>query len=159
MLQNHDAIRNSTEILTSPKIKSLVTDLRDRYEKRICIFDLPPLQATDDAIAYSFQRGPKQVLVTPKVPRNITFEWTNRQTGKKTISGLQPQLDDLINELGASQAASESYREMLQKLSDLSPDIWLPALPLTGQIANLYDDDWQTMIKENRRRADKFQVR
>ncbi|USG61320.1 CpsD/CapB family tyrosine-protein kinase [Sneathiella marina] len=52
VLQNHDAIRKSTEILTSPKVKSLVMDLRDRYEKRICIFDLPPLLSTDDSIAF-----------------------------------------------------------------------------------------------------------
>ncbi|MEH6547845.1 MAG: CpsD/CapB family tyrosine-protein kinase [Sneathiella sp.] len=52
VLPNHNAVRKSTEILTSPKIKSLVSDLRDRYEKRICIFDLPPLQSTDDAIAF-----------------------------------------------------------------------------------------------------------
>lgn len=55
VLQNRDAIRKSTEILTSPKIKSLVADLRDRYEKRICIFDLPPLQSTDDSIAFAPQ--------------------------------------------------------------------------------------------------------
>jgi protein-tyrosine kinase len=52
VLQNQTSIRKSAEILTSPKIKSLVSDLRDRYEKRICIFDLPPLRSTDDAIAF-----------------------------------------------------------------------------------------------------------
>ncbi|MCF8466234.1 MAG: CpsD/CapB family tyrosine-protein kinase [Sneathiella sp.] len=52
VLPNRRPIKNSTEILTSRKIKAMVSDLRDRYEKRICIFDLPPLQATDDAIGF-----------------------------------------------------------------------------------------------------------
>ncbi|MZR29714.1 CpsD/CapB family tyrosine-protein kinase [Sneathiella litorea] len=52
VLPNRRPVKNSTEILTSPKVKSMVVDLRDRYEKRICIFDLPPLKATDDAIAF-----------------------------------------------------------------------------------------------------------
>lgn len=52
VVPNHRAIKNSTEILTSRKMRTLVEDLRERYEKRICIFDLPPLQATDDAMAF-----------------------------------------------------------------------------------------------------------
>ncbi len=52
VLPNRRPIKNSTEILTSRKVKSLVAELRDRYEKRICIFDLPPLKSTDDAIAF-----------------------------------------------------------------------------------------------------------
>lgn len=52
VLPNRRPVKNSTEILTSRKVKSVVADLRDRYEKRICIFDLPPLKSTDDAIAF-----------------------------------------------------------------------------------------------------------
>ena len=52
VLPNRRPVKNSTEILTSRKVKSMVADLRDRYEKRICIFDLPPLKSTDDAIAF-----------------------------------------------------------------------------------------------------------
>lgn len=52
VLPNRRPVKNSTEILTSRKVKSIVADLRDRYEKRICIFDLPPLKSTDDAIAF-----------------------------------------------------------------------------------------------------------
>lgn len=28
----------------------MITELRDRYESRICIFDLPPLLSSDDAM-------------------------------------------------------------------------------------------------------------
>ncbi len=52
VLPNRRPMKNSTELLTSRKVKALVEDLRDRYDKRICIFDLPPLKSTDDAIAF-----------------------------------------------------------------------------------------------------------
>lgn len=44
-------VRNSSEVLASSKVKALVQDLRDRYQERIVIFDLPPLLNVDDAIS------------------------------------------------------------------------------------------------------------
>ena len=44
-------VRNSTEVLASQQGQGLGHDLRDRYEERIVIFDLPPLLNVDDAIA------------------------------------------------------------------------------------------------------------
>lgn len=43
-------VSNSSEVLASRKVGSLVTELRDRYAERIVIFDLPPLLSTDDAM-------------------------------------------------------------------------------------------------------------
>ncbi|MNG72669.1 Tyrosine-protein kinase YwqD [compost metagenome] len=40
----------STEMLSSPKVSNLIGELRERYESRICIFDLPPLLSSDDAL-------------------------------------------------------------------------------------------------------------
>ncbi len=108
-----------------------------------------------ESLGYAFLRGAKQVLLTPKAPRNIILVWTNRQNGRKTLSGLQPQQNDLLDELAASPAAAQSYKESLHQLSKFSPDIWLPAMALTGQNANLYDEDWQTIIESNQRQAEK----
>lgn len=44
-------ISHSTELLSSPRVASLIDDLRERYESRIVIFDLPPLLSSDDTIA------------------------------------------------------------------------------------------------------------
>lgn len=44
-------VSHSTEVLSSSKVGNLITDLRERYESRIVIFDLPPLLSSDDAIA------------------------------------------------------------------------------------------------------------
>jgi glyoxylase-like metal-dependent hydrolase (beta-lactamase superfamily II) len=37
----------------------------------------------------------------------------------------------------------------LTQLKPLKPDLWLPALPLGSQNANLYDSDWEEMIERN----------
>ncbi|MFJ4345130.1 CpsD/CapB family tyrosine-protein kinase [Pseudomonas sp. NPDC089401] len=50
VLPTREPIPMSTEVLSSPKVSSLISDLRDRYDSRICIFDLPPLLSSDDAI-------------------------------------------------------------------------------------------------------------
>ncbi|QVM89160.1 CpsD/CapB family tyrosine-protein kinase [Pseudomonas entomophila] len=50
VLPTREPIPLSTEMLSSPKVSNLISDLRERYESRICIFDLPPLLSSDDAI-------------------------------------------------------------------------------------------------------------
>lgn len=44
---------HSTELLGSPKMCSLVEELKTRYPKRITIFDLPPVLNTADALAFA----------------------------------------------------------------------------------------------------------
>ena len=44
---------NTSELLSSPKMISLVDELKTRYPARIIIFDLPPLLSSDDALAFS----------------------------------------------------------------------------------------------------------
>lgn len=50
VLPTREAVPLSTEVLSSPKISHLITDLRERYSSRIVIADLPPLLSSDDAI-------------------------------------------------------------------------------------------------------------
>lgn len=50
VLPTREPIPLSTETLSSAKVNKLIGDLRDRYESRICIFDLPPLLSSDDAL-------------------------------------------------------------------------------------------------------------
>lgn len=44
---------NSSEMLNSPKMIRLVQELKLRYNSRMVLFDLPPLLAADDALAFS----------------------------------------------------------------------------------------------------------
>ncbi|MCG7982618.1 MAG: CpsD/CapB family tyrosine-protein kinase [Candidatus Thiodiazotropha lotti] len=53
VLPGNKSIENSSEMLSSPKMVNLVTELKKRYPNRIVIFDLPPLLSCDDVIAFS----------------------------------------------------------------------------------------------------------
>ncbi|MVV48689.1 protein tyrosine kinase [Pseudomonas sp. PB120] len=50
VLPTRQPIPHSTEVLSSPLVSHLITELRERYHERIVIFDLPPLLSSDDAI-------------------------------------------------------------------------------------------------------------
>ena len=52
LLPGGQPIMNSTEMLGSPKMCTLVNELKDRYPKRIVIFDLPPVLNTADALSF-----------------------------------------------------------------------------------------------------------
>ncbi|MCK5424801.1 MAG: CpsD/CapB family tyrosine-protein kinase [Emcibacter sp.] len=52
VLPNKEPDRHSAEILSSKKMKTLVGELKGRYDSRITIFDLPPVLSSDDTIAF-----------------------------------------------------------------------------------------------------------
>lgn len=45
-------IRRSSELLSTPKMQALASELKRRYANRIVIIDLPPLLHTDDAMMF-----------------------------------------------------------------------------------------------------------
>lgn len=47
------AVENSSEMLGSPRMAWLAQELRSRYPTRMVLFDLPPLLATDDVLAFA----------------------------------------------------------------------------------------------------------
>lgn len=53
LLPGREPVSNSSEMLSSPRMVQLVDELKNRYPSRIVLFDLPPLLATDDALAFS----------------------------------------------------------------------------------------------------------
>ena len=52
ILPGGEPTMNSTVLLGSPKMCSLANELKDRYPKRIIIFDLPPVLNTADALSF-----------------------------------------------------------------------------------------------------------
>jgi len=46
-------VSNSTELLGSPKMKTLVNEIKHRYDDRYVIFDVPPILVGADAIAFA----------------------------------------------------------------------------------------------------------
>jgi len=52
LLPGHHSFTHSSEVLCSPKMIALVQDLKSRYEDRVILFDMPPVLASDDVIAF-----------------------------------------------------------------------------------------------------------
>jgi len=46
-------VENSSEVLASPAMGTLVQELKSRYPSRMVIFDLPPVLSADDALAFA----------------------------------------------------------------------------------------------------------
>lgn len=51
VLPTNTPVKNSSEVLSSKMVTNIIRDLRDRYDERIVIFDLPPMLNADDAMA------------------------------------------------------------------------------------------------------------
>ena len=52
LLPGRGTTSESSELLSSPRMINLVKDLKNRYQSRIIIFDLPPLLNVDDAMVF-----------------------------------------------------------------------------------------------------------
>jgi len=53
VLPGRNGLPNSAEMLRSPRMISLVNELKTRYPDRLVVYDLPPILAADDALAFS----------------------------------------------------------------------------------------------------------
>lgn len=67
----------ASELLSSPKMINLVDELKNRYESRIIIYDLPPLLAVDDAR-----------VILPYIDANIFVAEDGKNTEDEIIKSL-----------------------------------------------------------------------
>jgi hypothetical protein len=85
-------------------------------------------------LAYLMRWGGKSVLCSGRIPIKVCVA-TSQELARHFASG---------------QANVTDYRASLSRLQELSPDLWLPAAPSEGQNANLYEGDWEEILKDNR---------
>lgn len=52
ILPGNESFTHSSEMLSSPRVIQLVDELKGRYQDRLILFDMPPLFAGDDVIAF-----------------------------------------------------------------------------------------------------------
>ncbi len=94
-----------------------------------------PLQGRGLApMAYQVTWAGKTVLISGRIPLKMSL----------------PSAEQLVSDLNAPNGSTEGYRHSLDRLAEIRPDLWLPAEPVGGQNANLYDDDWHKVLELNR---------
>jgi glyoxylase-like metal-dependent hydrolase (beta-lactamase superfamily II) len=94
-----------------------------------------PLEGTGvAAVAYQVRWAGKTVLVSGRIPVKLTDATPERLLGAVTGPG----------------GSADQYRATLGRLAEAKPDLWLSAVPVHGQNAFLYDDDWSRLLGQHR---------
>jgi glyoxylase-like metal-dependent hydrolase (beta-lactamase superfamily II) len=85
-------------------------------------------------------------------PLAYRIRWNNKIvlfSGRIPVKLSIPAAVQLQREVSGSGGNREDYRRSLNELRGVNPDLWLPAVPVHGQNANLYDRQWEDVIQEN----------
>lgn len=94
-----------------------------------------PMQGLDSAaVAYAIRWKCRTVVLSGREPTRTTL--TNGVVVHPTVPwrGSDPG----------------RYLASLESLRAIDPDLWLPAVPINGQNANLYDTEWDDVLRSNR---------
>lgn len=83
-----------------------------------------------DALAYIVLWQGKKVMISGRMPIPANIE----------------DYSDLRRAMNGPLRDAKAYRKSLHDLLPVRPDLWLPAVPLHGQNANLYDEKWLSTI-------------
>jgi glyoxylase-like metal-dependent hydrolase (beta-lactamase superfamily II) len=84
-------------------------------------------------IAYLLPWAKKAVLLTGRIP----------------IKANRASVEALSTDMAQKRGNASEYRDSILRLSKWKPDLWLPASPIDGQNANLYDNAWQNLLRDN----------
>ena len=87
VLATKSPVKKSSETLSSKKISDLIKELRERYESRIVIFDLPPVLVADDAIALLPQIDCVLMVVANGMSTKSEIEACKRHIPKERLLG------------------------------------------------------------------------
>jgi hypothetical protein len=70
-------------------------------------------------------------------------------SGRMPIQRSASECRELHSRLGGQADVAGRYRESLYALRREQPQIWLPAVPLGDRNANLYDQEWDELLRFN----------
>jgi len=87
-------VSHASEVLSSSKVGNLITDLRERYDDRIVIFDLPPVLASDDVIAVLPRVDCVLMVIGSGVSGERDIEESMSRLSKANLLGVVLNKDD-----------------------------------------------------------------
>jgi protein-tyrosine kinase len=102
LLPNREPVDNASDLISSPRMKELVAWLRDQSDRSIVIFDMPPVLACDDVLAFA----PEVDAILLVAAQGIT----DRADLKKTVELLADyNLLGLVLNKSTARDGSDSY--------------------------------------------------
>jgi glyoxylase-like metal-dependent hydrolase (beta-lactamase superfamily II) len=81
-------------------------------------------------------------------------DWQGKRilfTGRIPLKPSRSSEEALFVDKSKKRVSPSRYRQSLDALSSVKPDLWLLLLPQHSQNANLYDDEWRDILKTNER--------
>lgn len=81
-------VSKSAETMSSNKVTQLIQELRERYESRIVIFDLPPILNSDDAMVVLPQVDCVLMVIANGMSKQTEIEETMRHIPKEKLVGV-----------------------------------------------------------------------
>lgn len=87
VLPGNVSVADSSEMLSSPKVVRLVRELRERYETRILVFDLPPVLTSDDVLAFRPHFDAALLVAARAETRKADLQRTIELLGESKVLG------------------------------------------------------------------------
>lgn len=88
IVPNFQPIADSSEMLTAPRMTELLQALERETPRRIIIFDLPPLLASDDVIAFAPQVDSMLLVVSEGSTNRAALESAKETLGEMNLVGV-----------------------------------------------------------------------
>ena len=88
LIPNFQAVANASDLLTSPKMDELVQALEQEMPRRIVIFDMPPVLAADDVLAFSPQLDGLLMVVAEGTTHRDTLRGAKQVLQEMNLLGV-----------------------------------------------------------------------
>lgn len=88
IIPNRDPVPNSSELLASPRMRSLLTWLDEQGPETITIFDMPPVLACDDVLAFSPYADALLLVVAEGKTERAGLSRTMEMLGERNLLGV-----------------------------------------------------------------------
>lgn len=88
IIPNRDPVPNSSELLASPRMRTLLQWLDDQGPGTITIFDMPPVLACDDVLAFSPYADAILLVVSEGKTERAALSRTMEMLGDKNLLGI-----------------------------------------------------------------------
>ncbi len=103
IIPNRDPVPNSSELLASPRMRTLLSWLRDQGSETITLYDMPPILACDDVLAFSPYADAILMVVAEGKTERTSLSRCMEMIGDRNLLGV------VLNQSREQESVSSYY--------------------------------------------------
>jgi protein-tyrosine kinase len=103
IIPNRDPVPNSSDLLASPRMRTLLAWLREQGPETITIFDMPPILACDDVLAFSPYADAILMVVAEGKTERSSLSRSMEMMGDRNLLGV------VLNQSREKDSATSYY--------------------------------------------------